>query len=111
MGVPLPAASHPIKIARLENVRTKNGNINPQQKVNMSHFTTIKTQIRDVEALRPACAELGLSLESNAEARGYAGALHKGDYVIRLKGPYDVAMKKQTDGSFGFTADLWAGHV
>lgn len=77
----------------------------------MSHFTTIKTQIRDIEALRPACAELGLHVESKADARGYAGAVHKGDYVIRLKGPYDVALNKQADGSFGMTADLWAGHV
>ncbi|MGZ4961688.1 MAG: DUF1257 domain-containing protein [Limisphaerales bacterium] len=77
----------------------------------MSHFTTIKTQIRDIEALRPACAELGLSLEANAEARGYAGSVHKGQYVIRLKGPYDVALNKQPDSSFGLTADFWAGHV
>ena len=38
----------------------------------MSHFTTIKTQIRDVEALRMAVKELGLTLAENASARGYA---------------------------------------
>ena len=37
----------------------------------MSHFTTIKTQIRDTEALSAACTELGLELIPNAEARGY----------------------------------------
>lgn len=77
----------------------------------MSHFTTIQTQIRDVEALRSACTELGLALEQNAEARGYYSNKQKGDYVIRLKGPYDIALNKQADGSFGFTADLWNGHV
>jgi Protein of unknown function (DUF1257) len=77
----------------------------------MSHFTTIKTQIKDIEALRSACQEMGLSLLQNAEARGYYENKTKGDYVVRLKGPYDIALNKQPDGSFGLTADLWNGHV
>jgi hypothetical protein len=77
----------------------------------MSHFTTINTQIKDIEALRSACGELGLSLLQDAEARGYYENTIKGDFVIRLKGPYDIALNKQKDGSFGITADLWAGHV
>ena len=77
----------------------------------MSHFTTIKTQIKDVQALRSACQELGLSLLQNAEARGYYTNTTQGDYVIKLKGPYDVAVNQQKDGSFGLTADFWEGHV
>jgi hypothetical protein len=77
----------------------------------MSHFTTINTQIKDTEALRAACQELGLSLLQNTTARGYYNNTTKGELVIRLKGPYDIALNKQPDGSFGFTADLWAGHV
>jgi len=77
----------------------------------MSHFTTIKTQIKDIQALRSACDELGLSLVQNGKARGYSTNKTKGDYVIRLKGPYDIALTQQPDGSFGITADLWEGHV
>jgi len=77
----------------------------------MSHFTTIKTQIKDIEALRPPCQEMGLSLLQNTEARGYYENKTKGDYVIQLKGPYDIALNKEPDGSFGITADLWQGHV
>ena len=77
----------------------------------MSHFTEIKTQIKDIEALRLACAELGLTLLQNAEARGYYENRTKGDYVVRLKGPYDIAVNKQPDGTFGLTADLWQGQV
>jgi len=73
----------------------------------MSHFTTIKTQIKDIKALRSACEELGLTLVPNAKARGYLDNKIKGDYVIKLKGPYDIALNQQPDGSFGFTADLW----
>jgi len=77
----------------------------------MSHFTTIKTQIKDIEALRTACQEMGLTLLRNSEARGYYENKIKGDYVIQLKGPYDIAVNKQPDGTFGVTADLWQGHV
>jgi hypothetical protein len=77
----------------------------------MSHFTTITTQIKDPEALRCACNELGLSFLQNAEARGYYENRIKGDFVIKLNGPYDIALNKQPDGSFGLTADLWQGHV
>ena len=77
----------------------------------MSHFTSITTQIKDIEALRSACKELGLTLLQNVEARGYYENKTKGDYVIQLKGPYDIAVNKQPDGTFGLTADLWNGHV
>ena len=61
--------------------------------------------------MRSACAELGLTVKQNAQARGYYENKTKGDYVIKLKGPYDIALNKQPDGSFGITADLWEGHV
>jgi len=77
----------------------------------MSHFTTIKTQIKDIKALRAACDELDLALVADKSARGYLGNQIKGDYVIRLKGPYDIALNPQPDRSFGLTADLWQGHV
>lgn len=77
----------------------------------MSHFTTIKTQIKDIDALRLASTELGLSLLQNTSARGYLSNTIKGDYVIRLKGPYDIALNRQPDSSYGITSDLWGGHV
>jgi hypothetical protein len=69
----------------------------------MSHFTEITTQIKDIEALRLACQELGLNLLQSADARGYYDNKTKGDYVIQLKGPYDIALNKQPDGTFGIT--------
>ncbi len=81
------------------------------RKDNMSHFTEIKTQIKDIEALRAACQEIGLTLLQNTEARGYYENRTKGDYVVQLKGPYDIALNQQPDGTFGLAADLWQGHV
>lgn len=77
----------------------------------MSYFTTIKTQVRDIDALRDTCRELGLELLQNAEARGYGTSQQHGDFVIRLKGPYDVALTRQTDGTYGLSTDWWDGHV
>jgi hypothetical protein len=77
----------------------------------LSHFTTIQTQIKDIEALRSACRELGLSLLPNAEARGFANQTRHGDFVIRLTGPYDIAVNKQANGTLGLTTDWWEGHV
>ena len=58
-----------------------------------------------------ACQELGLILLQKAEARGYYENRTKGNYVFKLTGPYDLALNKQKDGTFGLTADLWQGHV
>ena len=77
----------------------------------MSHFTTIKTQIKDLEALKSACAEMGLPVLEKAQARGFYDNRLKAEYVIQLKDPYDIAVQKQKDGTFGLTSDLFAGHV
>ncbi len=77
----------------------------------MSHWTTLKTQIKDPEALRAACAEMGLTLIQNGVARGYYTNELKADFVVKLKGPYDVAVQRQPDGTYGLTTDWWSGHV
>ena len=77
----------------------------------MSHFTTIQTQIRDIPALREACDELGLELLQNAEARGFASNSRAAAYVVRLKGPYDIAADRQEDGTYQLVTDWWGGHV
>lgn len=77
----------------------------------MSHFTTIKTQIKDIAALRAACAEMGVALLENTKARGYGKNKTHGDYVVRLNGPYDIAVNRQMTGAYGLTTDWWDGHV
>lgn len=77
----------------------------------MSHFTTIQTQIRDISALRAACGELGLEVLTKANARGYGRNTRKGDLVIRLNGPYDIAVNQQDDRRFCLSTDWWNGHV
>jgi hypothetical protein len=78
----------------------------------MSHFVTIQTQIRDVVALQDACTELGVGLEQNTTARGFLKQQRQGEYVIRLRGPYDIAANKvPTSDSYELSTDWWDGHV
>ena len=77
----------------------------------MSHFTEIQTQIRDIVALRHACDELGVEVIENAEARGYGSNHRHGELVIKLNGPYDIAVNRQPDGTYGLTTDWWGKHV
>jgi len=79
----------------------------------MSHFTTIQTQIRDLDALNDACVDLGLKLVPDTTCRGYAGVVRAAPHVIRLKGPYDIAVEpnKDNDNTYGLTTDWWDGHV
>ena len=79
----------------------------------MSHFTTIQTQIRDLDALHDACVELGLNLLQNTTYRGYAGVTRLAPHVIQLKGPYDIAVdpSPENDATYGLTTDWWDGHV
>lgn len=79
----------------------------------MSHFTTIQTQIRDLDALSDACTEMGFLFLQDNQCRGYAGITRQAPHVIRLKGPYDIAVEpaRETPGTYGLTTDWWDGHV
>jgi len=81
----------------------------------MSHFTTILTQIRDADALADACAELGVELLRDTEARGFANSTRHGELVVRLKGPYDIAANRANPNNgtepYELSTDWWNGHV
>lgn len=79
----------------------------------MAPFTSIPTQLRDLDTLADACAELGLSLEPKAKCRGHAGVTRNAAHVIKLKGPYDIAVEpsKEHVGTYDLTTDWCDGHV
>ena len=84
----------------------------PKEQNIMSHFTTIQTQIRDVAALKDACAELGLELLRDTTARGFADQTRDGELVIKLKGPYDIAANRADENdSYELATDWWGSHV
>ena len=52
----------------------------------MSHFTTIQTQIRDLDALRDACGDLSLGFTANTKCRGYAGVTRLAQQLLSHEG-------------------------
>lgn len=77
----------------------------------MSHFTTIKTEIRNVAALKEAARALGLTLEEKGEVRGYAGRTTNADYVIRLASDYDIGFCLTKDKTYEIVADWFSPSV
>ena len=76
----------------------------------MSHFSTVKTEITDLEALEKAVSAMGLRLESNTTCRYYYGAEFR-EHVIKLPGRYDVAVESKGNGTYDLNADFYGGHV
>lgn len=57
----------------------------------MSHFSQIKTQIRNLVSLKSALSDLGMDWkEGPAEVRGYQGQIHQAEVVIEQANGYDI---------------------
>lgn len=76
----------------------------------MSHIVKVEIEVKDPDAIRAACKDLGYELSSNDRARGYNNSTFEADYVMRLPGPYDVGFVKAGDG-YDLKCDLYQGHV
>lgn len=72
----------------------------------MSHFTSIKVQIKQGEVLRQVLADLGHTVECNATVRGYQGKTTQAEYVIRKSNGYDLGFRLQGE-SYEMIADFW----
>jgi hypothetical protein len=73
----------------------------------MSHFSTLRTKITDAEILKTSLRDLGVSVKSEADVRGYNGQRVRADIVAVLEGEYDLGWSRNTDGTFDLIADLW----
>ncbi len=73
----------------------------------MSHFSTLRTKISDAEILKNALKDLGISVKTSADIRGYNGQRVRADIVATLEGEYDLGWSRNSDGSFDLIADLW----
>jgi len=78
----------------------------------MHNFSTIETPIRDLVALVYACVGLNLDLVPDAWCRGQGGSVRPAEYVIRLRGPHDIAVDPLDEGGgYVLTTDWRDGHV
>lgn len=57
----------------------------------MSHFSNIKTQIRNLESLQSALSDLGVDWKSGPRSvRGYRGLTRDAEVVIEQNNDYDI---------------------
>lgn len=76
----------------------------------MSHFTSISTEIRDLEVCKKALNNMGLSLIERGNCRYYYGTEIK-DNVVKLPGKYDMALENKNDETYSISADFYKGEV
>ena len=76
----------------------------------MSHFTTIKIQIKDSEILQEVLQELGYQVECNTTVRGYRGDTTQAEYVIRQNNGYDLGFRRSGE-SYEIVSDFWGAKI
>ena len=76
----------------------------------MSHFTTIKVQIKQGEVLLDVLQELGYQVEQNTQVRGYRGDKTNAEYVIKQSNGYDLGFRKNGEG-YELVADFWGAKI
>jgi len=76
----------------------------------MSHFTTIKVQIKNGELLHQVLEELGYQVESNVQVRGYRGDKTNAEYVIRQSNGYDLGFRRNGE-DYELVADFWGARI
>ncbi len=73
----------------------------------MSHFTTIKVEIKNGEILLDVLQELDYQVELNTQVRGYEGTQTAAEYVIRRHDGYDIGLRKDKNLNYEVVADFW----
>lgn len=72
----------------------------------MSHFSQIKTQIRNLTSLQAALSDLGIDWKSGPrEVRGYRGQTYKAEISIEQNNGYDIGFS-WNGAEYELVADL-----
>ncbi|MEL6552003.1 MAG: DUF1257 domain-containing protein [Cyanobacteria bacterium J06621_11] len=74
----------------------------------MSHFSQIKTKLRNLSSLQLALNDAGISWQAGPKAvRGYQGDTQTAEVVIEQDNGYDVGFKRnEQTGDYELVADL-----
>ena len=74
----------------------------------MSHFSTVKTELRQLAPLRGALADLGYTPgESQQAVRGYQGQTVDAELAVAVEGSADFGFRwNESTGAYEFVTDL-----
>jgi len=64
----------------------------------MSHFTTVKTEILDLDILKRTISDLGFSMKENDWHIGHDGKMEDIDLSVRIAPQSDLLFKKEVPG-------------
>lgn len=78
----------------------------------MSHFTSVKTKIKNEVCLLRALKDLGYEVTvaeqgQTVQVRGYQGQKADALMSIRASKTYDIGVKQSADGTYEFVSDWW----
>lgn len=76
----------------------------------MSHFSTVRVQIKNGNALYEALQDLGHKVACNTRVRGYEGLHTEAEYVIRQANGYDLGFRQAGD-TYELVADFWGARI
>jgi hypothetical protein len=71
----------------------------------MSHFTRVRTQLRNIETVKQALEDLGYTV-AEGTVRGYQGQLENADLVVNTGSSYDLGFRKEGENVV-MVADFW----
>jgi hypothetical protein len=71
----------------------------------MSHFTRVRTQLRNIETVKHALENLGYAV-TEGKVRGYQGQLEQADLVVNTGANYDIGFRQEGENVV-MVADFW----
>ncbi|AGY59301.1 DUF1257 domain-containing protein [Gloeobacter kilaueensis] len=72
----------------------------------MSHFTTVRLQLKNRAVLRTTLEQLGHTVSENAPVRGYRGNSTRADLVVHRQNGYDIGFYQKGE-ALEMVADFW----
>jgi hypothetical protein len=73
----------------------------------MSHFSNIKTKIRNIESLKSALTDLGIDWKAGPQTvRGYQGDTRTASVTIEQDNGYDIGFSTNGNNEYELVADL-----
>jgi len=83
-----------------------------QEDKEMSHRSQVTTQIKNLDILKKAIKEMGLSYFEGQElvgsyTRGWSAADKKADLILGIDGRKDIGFKKNASGTYDMVGDFY----
>jgi hypothetical protein len=73
----------------------------------ISHFSRLKTKIKDRDMLIQCLKEMGSVVREGGKISGYLDSMHNVDLAVTMSSGYDIGFVRDTDGAYNIVADWW----